>query len=132
MALSNYLVLVVILSHSAAELLLERRVGDQKEQLTESVIFITEMGSEVVVTCSGSGTLEWVGPSGAALPRSSNNTVRQEYDDIVGSQVLTITSFTLNFSGNYTCKSSVPNLEKSILITMGKQGVGGAAASLAR
>ncbi len=121
----------MILPRSSAKLLLERRVGDQKEQLTENVIFITEMGLEVVVTCFGSGTLEWVGPSGAALPRSSNNTVHQEYDAFVDSQVLTISSFTLNFSGNYTCKSSVPNLEKSILITMGKLGVDGAAASLA-
>lgn len=110
----------MVLFVPAANLLLEHRVGNQELQLTDNVIFITERNSEVVVSCFGSGTLGWVGPSGAPLSTSSADTVYQERDGIMDAQRLIIRAFTLDVSGNYTCKSSALNLEKNILITMGK------------
>lgn len=106
----------------AAILLLKHRVGNGELQATENVIFITDNRSEVVVSCFGSLTLEWVGPSGTAVSMSSNDTVHQMYDSIADAQRLIISSFTFQYSGNYTCRSSGANREKSILITMSEQG----------
>ena len=76
----------------------------------------------MVISCLGTGTLGWVGPSGAPLSSSSGDTVYQEHDDTMDAQRLIIKTFTLGVSGNYTCRSDILNLEKSILITMGERG----------
>lgn len=112
----------MFLFHPAAILLLKHSVGKGGLQQTENVIFITDNMSEVVVSCFGSVKLEWVGPSGTAVSMSSDETVYQTNDSMTDAQKLIIRPFTLQYSGNYTCRSSGTNLEKSILITMSEQG----------
>ena len=102
----------------AAILILQHRVGNEELQQTGNVIFITDNMPQVVVNCLGTEDRKWVGPSGMAVANSSADDVYQMYNRSGDAQSLIISPFGLEYSGNYTCKSSVPNLEKSILITM--------------
>ena len=73
------------------------------------------VGSSFAVSCQGSGQLMWTGPAGANITIDTSGAMYQTIND----GALHFNSFSVNYSGMYTCTSSV-GASESLLITSGK------------